>query len=678
MFKKLILTLVFSFPALVWSSSSFAGNCSGESAAAGKYPGQYELSEYESAAGCTMSFSENPNIASINATIVGNGTLGSVNDRLPSEPLVVVPYDSVGSYGGTFRMLSNATEAGTSDLLSTRHVNLVRYSDDLTTIVPNIAKDYEWNDDYTQLTFSLRKGHKWSDGAPFTSADVKFWYDHLMFDTNIREKPYSYLLVAGERMTVDAIDDVTVRFNLPASKPGVLAMFATSYCQGFAPKHLFSQYHPDLNSDADALAQAAGFENGYAVLTAYYGNSCWTDTPSPLLATPNKVANLPSAVYPSLESFITIEDTTEGRVYAANPYFFMVDTAGNQLPYIDYQNERYINENEIRILKMVNSEVDYKAQSLNMESVPQLLDGAESGGYTVDIRPGVEMGAFSFNVTHEDEAYRGLFRDLRFRQAMSLAINRDEINDVNSYGLGTPGQYIGFSPKPDFIDSKWSSHYAQYDPAQANDLLDQTGAIDRDGDGMRELPNGDPLVITVDFATQGIGGGEVELVARYWNEVGVKTLFKEVTPDEYRGAQSSNQLDVGAWQKNQPISVILGENELFVPPYENYFGHTTAILWAEYIDSNGASGVKPPQYAYDMIDAINTFQSAVAGSEEFITAGNNMVQGLVGNLLFIGTVAQPYPVYHRNALRNFTQFKVASYNYYRTFPYLPQQWFLAD
>ncbi|MBT3902720.1 MAG: ABC transporter substrate-binding protein, partial [Pelagibacteraceae bacterium] len=338
MVKKFFLTLVFSFSVVVWSSNSFAAACSGASADAGKYPNQYEVSEYESAAGCSMSFSENPNIGSINATIVGNGELGSVQDRLPSEPLVVAPYDSIGSYGGTFRMLSNATEAGTSDLLSTRHVNFVRYHDDLTTIVPNVAKDYEWNDDYTQLTFTLRKGHKWSDGAPFTSADVKFWYDHLMMDTNIREKPYGYLLVGGERMTVDAIDDVTVRFNLPAPKPGVLAMFATSYCQGFAPKHLFAQYHPDLNSGADALAQEAGFENGYAVLAAYYGNSCWTDTPSPLLATPDKVANLPSAVYPSLESFITIEDTTEGRVYAANPYFFMVDTAGNQLPYIDYQN----------------------------------------------------------------------------------------------------------------------------------------------------------------------------------------------------------------------------------------------------------------------------------------------------------------------------------------------------
>jgi len=131
-------------------------------------------------------------------------------------------------------------------------------------------------------------------------------------------------------------------------------------------------------------------------------------------------------------------------------------------------------------------------------------------------------------------------------------------------------------------------------------------------------------------------------------------------------------------KKNQPIAIILGENELFVPPYENYFGHTTAIKWAEYIDSNGDSGIKPPQYAYDMIDDINTFQSAVAGSAESHASGNSMVQGLVENLLFIGTVAQPYPVYHRNALKNFTEFKVASYNYYRTFPYLPQQWYLAD
>ena len=117
-----------------------------------------------------MKFSDNPNIASINATIQGNpGSLPPVEDRLPDEPLVVVPYESIGKYGNTINFLSNATEAGTSDMLSTRHVNLLRFADDLTTIVPNVAKDYEWNDDFTTLTFMLRKGHKWSNGEPFVA-----------------------------------------------------------------------------------------------------------------------------------------------------------------------------------------------------------------------------------------------------------------------------------------------------------------------------------------------------------------------------------------------------------------------------------------------------------------------------------------------------------------------------
>ena len=118
-----------------------------------------------------------------------------------------MPYESIGKYGNTINFLSNATEAGTSDMLSTRHVNLLRFADDLTTIVPNVAKDYEWNDDFTTLTFMLRKGHKWSNGEPFVARDVEFWYEDLMMNPNIREKPYPYLLVGGEPMTVDVIDD---------------------------------------------------------------------------------------------------------------------------------------------------------------------------------------------------------------------------------------------------------------------------------------------------------------------------------------------------------------------------------------------------------------------------------------------------------------------------------------
>jgi len=646
--------------------------------AAGAFPQQYELSEFEAAAGCSMEFSENPAIGDLNARIAGNPALPPLSERLPAEPLVVVPYDSVGHYGGTFDALSNATEAGTSDFLSIRHVNLVRYSDDLQTIVPNVAKSWEWNDDYTQLTFHLRAGHKWSDGQPFTSADVKFWYDNLMMDTNVIEKAKDYVLVGGEPMTVDTPDETTVVFNLPAPKPGLLAHFATSYAQGFQPMHFLGQFHPAINADADALAQSMGFENGYDAIKAYYGNSDWTDTPSPMLNSPDKLAALPGHAVPTLESHFVVNETTEGRHFVANPYFHMVDTTGQQLPYINEMDEIYANDHEVRLLKLINGEVDYKAQSLGLPDAPILLENQGSGDYTLQIAPRISMPTVSFNVTHEDEAKRAVFGDVNFRKAMSIAIDRNEINETAYFGQGIARQYIGFSPVPSFVDPKWATYAAEYDPEGAKALLDSVGVVDADGDGMRDLPGGAKLIINMQFAQQGLPGQVVELIAQQWAEVGVQTTVKEVTPDEYRSAQSSNQLDVGLWEKSQPLAIVLGNNELWVPPFENYFAHRSGMLWAEWVDSNGASGVEPPDYVKGLIADINAFQSTPVGTAESDAIGARMVEAMTSNLLFIGTVLSSGPIYHANALKNFPEFKTESYEYYRTYPYLGAQWYLDE
>ncbi len=646
--------------------------------AAGAFPQQYELSEFEAAAGCSMEFSENPAIGDLNARIAGNPALPPLSERLPAEPLVIVPYDSVGHYGGTFDALSNATEAGTSDFLSIRHVNLVRYSDDLQTIVPNVAKSWEWNDDYTQLTFHLRAGHKWSDGQPFTSADVKFWYDNLMMDTNVIEKAKDYVLVGGEPMTVDTPDETTVVFNLPAPKPGLLAHFATSYAQGFQPMHFLGQFHPAINADADALAQSMGFENGYDAIKAYYGNSDWTDTPSPMLNSPDKLAALPGHAVPTLESHFVVNETTEGRHFVANPYFHMVDTTGQQLPYINEMDEIYANDHEVRLLKLINGEVDYKAQSLGLPDAPILLENQGSGDYTLQIAPRISMPTVSFNVTHEDEAKRAVFGDVNFRKAMSIAIDRNEINETAYFGQGVARQYIGFSPVPSFVDPKWATYAAEYDPEGAKALLDSVGVVDADGDGMRDLPGGAKLIINMQFAQQGLPGQVVELIAQQWAEVGVQTTVKEVTPDEYRSAQSSNQLDVGLWEKSQPLAIVLGNNELWVPPFENYFAHRSGMLWAEWIDSNGASGVEPPDYVKGLIADINAFQSTPVGTAESDAIGARMVEAMTSNLLFIGTVLSSGPIYHANALKNFPEFKTESYEYYRTYPYLGAQWYLDE
>ncbi len=644
----------------------------------GRYPQQFDLAEFEKLANCKLSFSENPSIGALNDRIVGNPSLPSLADRMPSEPLVVAPYFEIGTYGGTLDMISNALEAGTSDLLSVRHVNLVRFSDDLATIVPNIAKGWSWNDDFTQLTFYLRKGHKWSNGDPFTAADIKFWYDDLNMDTNVIEKPKDYLLVAGERMTVDVIDDNTVRFNLPAPKPGLLAHFASHYAQGFQPKKFLGRFHPAINPDADKLAQSLGFENGYELLNIYYGQTDWTDAPTMLLRFPDKIAGLPAAVQPSLEAYVTIAESTEGRHYVANPYFHMVDTAGNQLPYIDQQDETMANDNEVRILKMINGEIDYKLQSLALPMTPVLMDNAEKGNFSVDLRPKIAMPVFAINVTHADLDKRAVFGDLKFRQALSVAINRDEVNEVVYFGLGTVQQFVPFSPAPDFVPEDMKQYYAQFDPDLAKKLLDEIGVVDQSGDGARDLPNGKKLVINLQFATQGIPTEVIELVAQHWNNVGIETVAKEITPDEFRSAQSSNQLDVTFWRTGTPLAIILGFAEQFLPPFGGYFGVRNGMLWAEYIDSDGANGIKPPDYVYQIIDDINAFQSTKVGTPESDALGARLVTNMTGNLLMIGAVLGPSPIYHRNVLKNFSVFKTASYEYYRTYPYRPQQWFLTE
>jgi peptide/nickel transport system substrate-binding protein len=642
---------------------------------AGMYPQQYELDEFNRLANCTLIFSANPAIAKLNKQIIGNPKLPPLADRLPAEPLVVAPYDSIGKYGGTFDALSNATESGTSDFMAVRHVNLVRYSDDLETIVPNVAKGWEWNDDFTQLTFFLRKGHKWSDGAPFGAEDVEFWYENLAIDTNVREKPKDYALVGGKPMTVDVIDAHTVRFNLPSPKPGLLSHFANHYAQGFQPKHFLGQWHPAVSPDADAKAQKLGFENGYAAIAAYYGSSDWMDTPTPMLTNSDKLSVLPAHTAPTLESHIIIAESTEGRHLVANPYFHMVDTAGNQLPYINEQDELFVGESEVRLLKLVNGEVSFKQQALNLDYAPLLLENQEKGNFTMELKPEVAIPTFAFNVTSEDLEKRKVFGNLKFRQAMSVAINCDEINEVIFFGTGTPQQFIGFSPTPSFVDPKWTQHYAQFDPMLANKLLDEIGMKDIDGDGMRELPNGEPLVLNLQVATQAISIKQVELVGQHWGAVGINNTVKEVTTDEFRSAMSSNQLDVTMYSKGQPLAVILGISELFIPPYDNYFNQRTAMLWAEYIDSNGGSGVKPPAWAYEMIVDISAFQSATPGSAESNRLGQKLVKTLTENLLFIGTVKSVSPVYHSNTLKNFPEYKTASYAYYRSYPYRGHQWY---
>lgn len=647
----------------------------------GQFPQQFEMGEFEQLADCTLTLKDNPNIGQLN-TMIGKGQpthLPLVEERLPDEPLVVAPYNEIGNYGGVFRGLSNATESGTSDLMSIRHVNLVRYSDDLTTIVPNVARAWSWNDNFTQLTFVLRKGHRWSDGMPFTSADVVFWYKNMLMDQKVVIQPKARFLIDGKPWQVQALDELTVRFTLPAPRPGLLSQFAVDYAQAFQPKHFFGPYHPSINSDADDLARAAGFTSGYEVIAFYYGGSDWKDIPSPYLKDASRISGLTAPVAPTLESHILTTDTDERRHLVANPYFHQIDTAGNQLPYINEIEETYVANQQVQTLMMVNGEIDYKNQSVNLEQAPVLLQNQRKGGYQVDLRPSVgEKPVLSFNLTHRDLSKRQLFNTYLFRKAMSIAIDREEMIETAFLGEGAPNQYTAWaSSTVRFITPKQLATATEYDPGGANLLLDKIGLVDVDGDGLRELPNGMPLTININFSSLGGPASVPEIVAANWTAVGIKTTAKEVTTDEFRAAQSANELDVSVWKNEIPAVTLFNDPQQFIPPYANFFGHRMGILWAQWLETDGAEGIELPPPAKTLMAMIGQFQRLQSGSEAQNRIGHKMVQILVDNLYFIGTVGGILsPVYHSDRLGNFRTYTLVTYDYYRTYPYRATQWFL--
>ncbi len=665
---------------LLYATSALASTCPAVTAADLRdlkpaYPLQFELASLQSQAKCALTFAENPAISALNARITGNPkTLPPVAERLPEEPLVLAPYEMIGTYGGTLTGLSKGTESGTSDLLSIRHVNFVRYHDDLQTLVPNVAKAWQWNDDFTELTITLRKGHKWSDGAPFTAEDVVFWYEDLILDKDIYPKTPDRWLFGGKPMTVEAIDPLTVKMTFPVPAPGILNRFAVDFGQPFQPKHFLKRFHIKYNPNAGKLAAEKGKESWVDLLKVYYGGSDWKDVPTPLLSGDADM------VTPTLESHIVVADTATGRHLVANPYFFQVDTAGNQLPYINEIDEQYVKDKEVQNLKITNGEVTFKQQAIFIEDFPLLKENESKGGYTVDLAPALGENIFyGFNVTHKDPELRKVFGDVRFREAMSLALDRDEINEVVFLGQATPMQSTPAEPTTvRFVNDDQKSYMIKRDVEAAKARLADMGLKDSDGDGVLERFDGKPLVVKLTYASQGAPVRLHELVRDYWGAVGVRVDLKEVTSDEYRAAANNNDLDITAWKNdNVAAPTISQDSTSMVPPFGDYFNPGNGFAWAEWKTSDGKEGIEPPADVKRLWDLAAEFVSVPMNTPESDKLGTEIVDIHVKNLWKVGTVGEVVnPIMHSNALGNYHTLKAKSYDYYWTYPYRATQWFL--
>lgn len=617
-----------------------------------EYPGQFEVAEFEAATGCEFTYTENP--------LFAGQDLPPVEERLPEDPLVLVPYEEIGVYGGTMNGVSTAPESATSDILSWRHVSLVRIADDLQTVLPNVAVSWEINDDHTEYVFNLRKGIKWSDGEPFTADDMMFWYEDIKMNQELNpDNPPSYVM--------EKIDDYTVKYTFPEPNYAFLISQGTNaYAQPWQPKHFLSQFHIDYNENANDLATDEGYDDWTGLFRSYYHD--WKDTYHRLGV-------------PTIESHVLIEETTEHRRFEANPYYWKVDPTGQQLPYVDYHYERFIADSEVTNLAIINGEVDLKGQAMELTSYPLLKENEASGNYTVQLPPaglGKSM-VYWPNVNHQDPVKAELFSNPTFVQALSLAFNRDEMNELIYLGLGQPIAGLPADPATvPFVTEEQATHMTAYDPDQANALLDELG-MEPGADGFRTAPDGSDFMIYLEYCQQAGPVLMQELVKGYWEDVGIRVELKEVSSEVYRSRITSNDFDVSNWHNDgTAFPSIINNTDHFYPPFSGgSFGMPGP--WQPWFDTNGEEGEEPPAHVVEQYEKAQRFLTLEPGSDEWMALGNEMVATYLENMWSIGTVGYvPSPVVVHNRLGNTPEWTVILWDYYWQYPFRVEQFFIAQ
>ena len=636
----------------------------------GKYPEQFELSEYETAGNCKLTFSDNP----LFADAVKAGTLPRIEDRLPAEPMIVQPYAEIGSYGGTMFGAALEPESGTSEILSWHQVNLVRFDDDQRTIVPNVAKDYSVNKDFTEYTFTLRKGHKWSDGEPFTADDIVFWYNDLQLNTELNPQPRSEWVFGGKPMAVEKIDDLTVKFSFAVPAPIFLSFIASSFIEPFQPKHFLSQFHIKYNPDANKVAKERGLQDWTQLISLYYAPSDWKDVPSsPLLKGDTNIA-------PTLESHIRTLEAPTAREWTANTYYFAEDTAGNQLPYVNVLHEDFVAA-EVQTLKIIKGEITLKAQDATFDNFPTYKDNESKGNYTTLLPAGESAGSqvcYGLNPTVPDPVLRKIFADIRFRQALSLAINRKEINELVYLGQGKPMQWLPVDHfTVDFVTDDMLNYMAAYDPDKANALLDEMGLTEKNSDGIRLRPDGKPLIMRVNYSLQGGPRQVHEIVRDEWNKIGVGLDLNELSSDELGSLLEKNEHAIGTWTADGTASISLANSARFAPPFNaRDFGAGTA--WYDWYSSKGTQGEEPPTDVKRLYEIQDTLRGVAVGTPEFQKLVTEAITIHQNNLFLIGVVGDvPKPIIKSNTLANFPEIKFYG-PYWHMFPYRPYQFFIKQ
>jgi peptide/nickel transport system substrate-binding protein len=612
------------------------------------------------------------NEAPMLAERVAAGALPPVAERLPAEPLVVTPKNAIGAYGGTFFGASMAPET-TSDFQLGMVTGLFRFSNDLAENYPEVATGYEFNADYTSCVITLRQGIKWSDGQPFTARDMMFYFEDWQFDADIVPTVSGQWVVGGEPIVVTMVDDYTVRFDFSVPNPAFnLINYSGAPSEPWRARHYLEQFHLKYNSAANEQATAAGFDNWQLYFLAQAAGTTY-----------NYGAQNPEL--PVLGPWRPISSDTQRQQYERNPYYFKVDTAGNQLPYVDLVTIDYTGDAEVMNLRAISGEVSVAGLDLQLINFPVIKGGEEAGGYTTTLvysERGADV-AIAFNQEHPDPVLYAIFRDVRFRQAMSLAINRSEINEIVFLGQGTIRQAT-INETASFFKQEWADSYAQYDLDQANSLLDEMG-LTKDGNGNRLRSDGQPLSFQLEFLPQEGPKSEVcDLVVRHWAELGIQVQASARERNFLLERIDAGEQDATGWHVDRQLeraAYTYRASSKISPGGDSILRYANS--WRIWFASGGESGTQPPEEAIALATAFDEWQKTVMGTPEYTDAAIKVHDGIAEVLYVLGVIGQaPQPVIVKNNVQNVftgTEERIwwgAANWFWHT--HNPEQWFLTS
>lgn len=449
--------------------------------------------------------------------------LPPVAERLPATPLVDKmdrPERQVGKHGGELRMLM----AGARDvrmMVVYGYARLVGYNEKYE-IVPDILEKVDVDQDRI-FTLKIRKGHRWSDGHPFTAEDFRYFWDDVA--NNQRLTPAgvpAHLLVGGEKPKFEVVDELTVRYSWSQPNPTFLPYLAATYpLYIYRPAHYLKQFH-EKYSEADKLQKMAR-EHGqrnWAALHNLLDNQYRNDNPD----------------LPQLDPWINTTRAPSDRfLFVRNPYYHRVDPEGRQLPYID-RVVMNIADGKIIPAKTGSGEVDLQARNLRFDNYTFLRSAQKQYGFQTRLwRTGIGAQVALYpNLNARDPIWRELNRDVRFRRALSLAINRHEINQVIYYGLAKEAQNT-VVPESPLYRKELAQAWTKFDLKEANRLLDEIGLTERDDRGFRKLKDGRVLEIIVETAGESTEQVDVlELIRDSWAQAGIKLFTKPSQREVFR------------------------------------------------------------------------------------------------------------------------------------------------